>query len=104
MGYPWGVPGRIGGPSGRSGTGRGTLKEVRDGSEDLWGGPGGVGEPRGGLGGVIGRLGKFGMGRGLYGRSGTDRGTLGEVRDGSRDDRGGPERVEDSWLGPRRLG
>ena len=33
-GDPWGGPGRVGGPSGRSWTGRGTLEEIRDGSGD----------------------------------------------------------------------
>ena len=68
----------------RSGTGGGTLMEVRDGLEDpqggpgriwgLWVGPGRVWEPSG--------------------RSGWSRGTLGEVRDGS----------EDLWRGAGRVG
>ena len=38
------------------------------------------------------------------GRSGTGLGTIGKVRDGSEDDRGGPERVGDCWVGPGRVG
>ena len=49
--------------------GRGTLGDVRDGSED----------PRGGLGRFVGPSWRFG----------TVRETLGEVRDGLRDPRGG---------------
>ena len=49
----------------RSGTGRGTLGEVRDGSGDSWGIPGLVKEPSG--------------------RSGMGRLTLGEVQDGLGD-------------------
>ena len=40
---------RVGGPSGRSGTGRVTLPKVRNRSGDSQGGPGWVREPRGGL-------------------------------------------------------
>ena len=32
LGYPWGGPGLVGGPSWRSRKGQGTLLEVRDGS------------------------------------------------------------------------
>ena len=56
-----------------SGTGRGTLGEVRDGSGDPLGGQRRVGDPWGGLKRVGGHLGIVGTGRG----------TLGEVRDGS---------------------
>ena len=52
VGDPRGGPGRVGSPrggqgmvgrsTGRSTTGRGTLGEDRDGSEDPWGGPGWV--------------------------------------------------------------
>ena len=42
-------PGRVEGPSWRTGSGRGTLPEVWDGSEDPPGGPGQVGDPTGGL-------------------------------------------------------
>ena len=37
--------GRVGGPSGRSGTGWRIVEEVRDGSGDPWGGPGLVDGP-----------------------------------------------------------
>ena len=57
---PQGGPRRVWGPSGRSGTGRGTLEEVWDGSgilgevldglRDSRGGLGRVGDPRGGVG------------------------------------------------------
>ena len=40
--YPWRGPGRVGGPSGRFETVRGTLSEVRDGSGDILRGPGRV--------------------------------------------------------------
>ena len=43
LGDRWGGPGRVRGPSGRSGTGRKTFGEVRDRSEDPHGGPGRVG-------------------------------------------------------------
>ena len=61
------------GPTGRFGTGQETLWEVRDGSEDPWGCPGGIGGPSG------------------WFRTGRD--TLGEVWDGLEDPRGGPRRV-----------
>ena len=70
-GDPWGDPGRVRRPrglrngSGRSGTGRGTIGVIRDGSGDHWGGPGRVGGP----------LGMFG----------TSWGNLGEIRDISGD-------------------
>ena len=57
---------------GRSGTGRGTPLEVRDGSGDSRGGPGRVENPQVGPGLVVG----------LPGRSGTGRGTLPKGRDG----------------------
>ena len=59
---PWGSPGQVKGPSGRFGTGWGTLEEVRDGLEELrdgWedsrGCPGRVGGPPGRVGGHTGR-------------------------------------------------
>ena len=60
-----------------------TLGKVRDGSRDPWGGPGLVGGPMEGS----------ETGWGPSGRSGTDQGTLREVRDGSVERRGGTERV-----------
>ena len=66
----WGGPLRVGGPSVRSETGRGTLGEVCYGSRGPLGGLGRVGGPSG--------------------RSGTGQGTLREVRDGSEDLLGGP--------------
>ena len=39
-------------------------------------------------------------GRGLLGRSETVQGILEEVRDGSRDDRGGSERFGEPFVGP----
>ena len=70
---PQGGPERVGGPLGRSGTGRSTLGEVWDRSEDPRGGPGRVGV--------------------LLGWSTTGRSTLGEVRYRSEDPRRGPRRV-----------
>ena len=59
MGYPPRVPGRFGDPrggpgrvvrtTGRSGTGRGTLREVRDRLGDLPAIREGLGDPQGGL-------------------------------------------------------
>ena len=46
---PRGGPGRVGGPSGRYETGRGTIGEIRDGSWHTLGGSGLVGEVRDGL-------------------------------------------------------
>ena len=63
-------PGRVGGPSRRSGTGRETLGMVRDGS----------GDTRGGLGRVAGLSGRSGMGRGTH-KKVPDK--LREIRDGS---------------------
>ena len=70
-----------------SGTGRGTLGEVWDGSgtiSDLWGGSGTLGE-------VGDELGDPRVGPGLVGGpsgwSGTGRGSIPEVRDGSGDPR-----------------
>ena len=60
----WVGPVRVGGPTGRSGTGRGTLKVARDGLREPRGGPGRVGGP--------------------LRKSGTGWGTLGEVRNRSR--------------------
>ena len=64
---------------GRFGTGHGTLEVVRDGS----------GDPRKGPGGVEGASGRSGRGQGASGRSGRGRETLGEVRHGLGDPRGG---------------
>ena len=85
-GYPLKGPGRGGrhsrmfgmgrGPSERSGMGWGTLKGVRDGLRDPYGGPGWVG--------------------GTTRRFRTGRGTLREVWDGSRD----PSEVRDASGGP----
>ena len=61
-GDPWISTGRDRGSSGRSGTGMGKLRDVRDGSRDPLGYPNWVGGPS-----VKPRM---------------DRGTLGEVRDG----------------------
>ena len=55
-------PVQVGGPSGWSGAGWGTIGEVRDNSVDPWGGPGRVGGP--------------------LARSETGRWTFGAVRDG----------------------
>ena len=74
-GTPRGGTGRDGGPSERFGTGRGTLGKVREGSRDLWGGPGRVEGPSGGL----VRVGRPSL------RFGQGRGTLREVLDGSGD-------------------
>ena len=77
---------------GRTETGRGTLKEVWNVSEDSPGGPGRVGVPRGcrrQVGGPLVRTETDGRTSGSYG---TGRGTLKEVRDGSGDPRGCPER------------
>ena len=54
--------------------GRGTLREVRDGSGDPWRGPGRVG----------GSSGRFGMGRGTLGSYSTGWLILGEIREGLR--------------------
>ena len=116
---PLGFPGWVWRPSGKSGTCRRTLEEIRDGSGDprgvagrVWGpsrssGTGrgtlaevwdGSGEPRGG----VGRVGR------PSGRSGTGRGTLGEIRDGSGEIRGDPGGVGGpsgrSGMGRRTLG
>ena len=75
---------------GRCGTGWETNGEVRDGSGDIWGGPGRVKGP-------LGRSGtgleKCGTVEAPTGRSKTGQETLREVRDGLGDPRGGPERV-----------
>ena len=102
---------QVGGPSQRSGTGRGTLEEVQDGSRDPPGGPGRVGGPSGkswkeqGIPGMfvtgqrtLGEVGdrwgdtRGGLGRvgGPSERSGSGRGTHGEDRDGLGDPRKGP--------------
>ena len=81
---------RVGGPSGRTGTGRGTLPEVLDGSGDPLGSPNGLGEPfrrsETGQGNPWGGLGRVGR---LFGWSVTGRGTLGEVWNGLGDPRRG---------------
>ena len=82
---PRGGPGRIGGPSSRSGTGRGTRWEVRDSSLDPRGGSQLVGGPSGRSGTGQGTIGWSGMSRWKSGRSGTYQCTLGKVRDGSMD-------------------
>ena len=69
---------------GRSGTDRGTVKEVRNGLGDSWGGPERIGRPSD----------RSGTSRGTRGRFATGRETLGEDRDGSRDSRGGS-----GWVG-----
>ena len=86
-------PGWVGGPLGRSGTGRRTNEEVRDGLEHL----GEVETGCGTLGEVQDRLldswifpGHVGR---PPGRSGTGRVTLREVQNESGDPRGGPVRV-----------
>ena len=100
VGDPWGGPEWVRGPSGRSGMCKGpsgktetgretlgkhqnrtcrsgtafrTLGEVRDGSEDPWGGTGQLG--------------------GTSGRSQTGWGSIGQVQNGSKDPRGIPGRV-----------
>ena len=79
-----GGPGRVGGASGRSGTGRGTLGVVRNSSLDS-GVPGTgrrtLGEVRDGLEDLRGGPERF-VGPSM--RSRTGRGTLVEVRDGSK--------------------
>ena len=118
------------GPAERSGMSRGNLEEVRDGSRDPrwtgtglgtipevrdrlgypWRGPGRAGGPSGRYGTSRGTLGEVQDGSGYpwegpgwFGvhseRSGTGRGTLAEVLDGSGDPWGGPERVR----GPSRI-
>ena len=66
----------------RTGTGRGTLGEVWDGSEDPRGGSGWVMGPSGRFGTSQGTLGKVLTGRGASMRSGTGWGTLVEVQNG----------------------
>ena len=48
-GHPPGGPGRVGGHSKRSETGRGTLREIQDGSGDTRGGTGTLREVQNGL-------------------------------------------------------
>ena len=71
---PRGGPGLVGGPSGRSGTGREKLLEVRDGSE----------EPSG----------RFGTSRVTHREVRDGSGTLGEVSDKSGESQGGPRHVK----------
>ena len=84
----WGMIGEIRdgrGPSERSGTGQGTLKEVLNGSGETWGDLERVGGPSR--------------------RSGTGWGRLGEIRDGFEDPRGGPRRgFVTHRAGPGRVG
>ena len=80
---PWGGPGPIKGPSGRSETGRVTLGAVRNESMGSLEGPGRFGDLRG----CSGRVG------GPSGRFGTDWGSLGVARDALGDPRGGSEQV-----------
>ena len=91
-------PGRVGGPSGKSGMDRETLGEVRDGSRDPPRGKfRGTGEPpygRDGSGDPRGSPGRVG---GSSGRSGTGWRTLGAVRDWSRD----LGEVRDRWVDPQ---
>ena len=117
--------GRVEGPSGKSGTGRGTLGEVRNRSGDLRVGEGQVRGPTRRSGTDRGTYGEVQDGsvdypRGLgwdgepSGRSGTCRLTLGEVRDGSEHPRKGPKWVGgppgvrawsgDPWVFPGRVG
>ena len=70
-------------PSGRFGTGRGTLGVVQNGSEDPRGRPEWVG----------GHSGRFGTGQGTLGKVRAGSETLGEFWDGSFDSWGGPGRV-----------
>ena len=93
-GDPLRGPGRVGGPSAMSETGRGTLEEVRDRLLDSWIGPGWVGVPRESLGrvgelrdGMEGPRGDPGWVGGPSGRSKSGRGTLGKVRNGLGDPR-----------------
>ena len=72
-----GRSGRVGGPSGRSGTGRGSLGYVRNGCGDHWGGPEGVGELSV----------RYGTGRETLEEVRNWSRTLGEVRNGSEDSR-----------------
>ena len=84
-GVPRRGPERVGGPSLRFGTGRGTLGKVRDRSWDPWVGAGWVGRHLGGLGRVEGPSGIFGTGRGTLGEVRDGSGTCGEVLNGSGD-------------------
>ena len=95
-GNPTGGPGRVGGPSRRSGKGHGTIPKVRDGLQDLCGGLGwigvhyrwswdGSGDPPVGLGWVRGPSTRFGTVPEPSKRSRTGRGTLSKVWDGSGD-------------------
>ena len=79
--------GWVGGPSGWSGTGRGTIGKVWDGLRD----------PPGSLRRVRGPTQKSETGWGPSVRSGTGRGTFGKVRDGSGD----PPKVRDGPEDPR---
>ena len=92
-GDPPGGLARVGGPSGRSETGRGTLEEVRDGLGDPRGSQGWNVDLAGGPVWVRGPLGGPGQVGGPSWRFGTGRGTLGEVLDGSEAPREGSRRV-----------
>ena len=95
----------LGGPTEKSWTGRWTLGEAWEGSVDPRGGPGRVvgtsgevqvwsGDPQGGQRRVGGPSGRSRTGRVTLGVVRDESGTFGYVRDGSRDPRGGPIRVE----------
>ena len=114
-----------GGFTERPGTGRGTLRQVRDGSRDSRVGPGRVevpscrsgmgrgtlrvvrdvlGDPPEGLERVGGPSGRFEMGWGTSGRYGMGRGTFGKVRNVSGDTRGVGDELRDTggdpgWVG-----
>ena len=76
-GDPQGGPGRVGGPSKKSGTCQGTLGEVRDGSGDPRAGPGRVWEHLGRYGTGLGTLGGPGRVGGPSWRFATGRWTFG---------------------------
>ena len=98
-----GSPGRVKGPSVWSGTALGTIWEVRDGSGEPRGGPGRDARPSGrsetGRNNITsyehaqGNLGEVRVGSVDPRESGTGQRTLGVVRDGTRDHLGSPGRV-----------
>ena len=73
--------------------GRGTLEDVREWSGDRRGGLKLVGVPKEGTGQIGDPRGSPRRVEGPSGRSGPGRGTIGEVRNGSRDPQGSTERV-----------
>ena len=88
---PRGSPGRVGGPSGWSGTVLSTIGEIQDGSGDLQGGPGRVNGP----------LGRFGTVRQTLGLVWDDLLDSREGQNGSRD----PQESLRRFVGPSvRLG